>query len=107
MWERIHIEIANVPAYTSEVRKLRANYEFLPDGYTDLLIVVESLDEIMADKLLALAASQKRVRHRDIWDLAWLRQRGAEVRPYAGSRFSRATSDGGFRRCASTADAQP
>ena len=79
--QRIHIEIANVPAYTSEVRKLRANYEFLPDGYTDLLIVVESLDEIMADKLLALAASRKKVRHRDIWDLAWLRQRGAEVRP--------------------------
>ncbi|MCY4476948.1 MAG: nucleotidyl transferase AbiEii/AbiGii toxin family protein [Gammaproteobacteria bacterium] len=79
--QRIHIEIADVPAYTSEVRKLRANYEFLPDGYTDLLVVVESLDEIMADKLLALAASRKRVRHRDIWDLAWLRQRGAEVRP--------------------------
>ena len=79
--QRIHIEIADVPAYTSEVRKLQANYEFLPDGYADLLIVVESLDEIMADKLLALAASRKRVRHRDIWDLAWLRQRGAEVRP--------------------------
>lgn len=79
--QRIHIEIANVPAYTSEVRKLQANYEFLPDGYADLLVVVESLDEIMADKLLALAASQKRVRHRDIWDLAWLRQRGADVQP--------------------------
>ena len=79
--QRIHIEIADVPAYTSEVRKLQANYEFLPDGYADLLVVVESLDEIMADKLLALAASRKRVRHRDIWDLAWLRQRGAEVQP--------------------------
>ena len=79
--QRIHIEVADVPAYTSEVRKLRANYEFLPDGYADLLVVVESLDEIMADKLLALAASRKRVRHRNIWDLAWLRQRGAEVRP--------------------------
>lgn len=79
--QRIHIEIASVPAYTSEVRKLQANYEFLPDGYADLLVVVESLDEIMADKLLALAASQERVRHRDIWDLAWLRQRGADVRP--------------------------
>ena len=79
--QRIRIEIANVPAYTSEVRKLQANYEFLPDGYADLLVVVESLDEIMADKLLALAASQKKVRYRDIWDLAWLRQRGTEVQP--------------------------
>ena len=79
--QRVHIEIASVPAYTSEVRKLRVNYESLPDGYGDLLVVVESLDEIMADKLVALAASQKKVRHRDIWDLAWLRQRGANVRP--------------------------
>lgn len=79
--QRVHIEIASVPAYTSEVRKLRVNYDFLPDGYGDLLLLVESLDEIMADKLLALAASRERVRHRDIWDLAWLRQRGATVRP--------------------------
>lgn len=79
--QRVHIEIAGVPAYTSEVRKLRVNYDFLPDGYGDLLLLVESLDEIMADKLLALAASRERVRHRDIWDLAWLRQRGANVRP--------------------------
>ncbi|MCY3816586.1 MAG: nucleotidyl transferase AbiEii/AbiGii toxin family protein [Gammaproteobacteria bacterium] len=79
--QRVHIEIASVPAYTSEVRKLQANYEFLPDGYADLLVVVESLDEIMADKLLALPASQKHVRHRDFWDLAWLRQRGANVQP--------------------------
>ena len=83
--QRIHIEIASVPAYTSEVRKLRVNYDFLPDGYADLLVVVESMDEIMADKLIALAASasasRQPVRHRDIWDLAWLRQRGASVRP--------------------------
>lgn len=79
--QRVHIEIAGVPAYTSEVRQLRVNYDFLPDGYGDLLLLVESLDEIMADKLLALAASRERVRHRDIWDLAWLRQRGANVRP--------------------------
>ena len=79
--QRVHIEIADVPAYTPEPRKLRVNYGFLPDGYGDLLLLVESLDEIMADKLLALAASRKRVRHRDIWDLAWLRQRGANVRP--------------------------
>ena len=29
----------------------------------------------------ALAASQKYVRHRDIWDLRWLRERQAVVRP--------------------------
>lgn len=78
--QRVKIEIANIPAYTSEVRNLQANYEVLPDGYADVLVVVESLDEVVADKLVALAASQKVVRHRDIWDLAWLRRRGAVLR---------------------------
>ena len=79
--QRIKIEVVNIPAYTAEIRKLNVNYEFLPDGYKDLLIVVESLDEIMADKLVSLAAMQKYVRHRDIWDLSWLKQQGASVRP--------------------------
>lgn len=79
--QRTRIEIANVPAYVVEDRKLQANYRFLPDGYRDVRLAVESMDEIMADKLVALVTSQKYVRHRDIWDLAWLRERGATIRP--------------------------
>ena len=79
--QRIKIEVVNVPAYMTDIRKLNVNYGFLPDGYKDVLIVVESLDEIMADKLVSLAVSQKYVRHRDIWDLSWLKQQGASVRP--------------------------
>lgn len=78
--QRIKIEVANIPAYTREVLVLRKNHPFLPDGYDDILIAVESLDEIMADKLVSLAAA-KRVRHRDIWDLSWLQQQGAVIRP--------------------------
>ena len=51
----------------------------MPDGYDDILIAVETLDEIMADKLVSLAAA-KHVRHRDIWDLSWLQQQGAVIR---------------------------
>ncbi len=79
--ERIKIEVARVPAHTRELRRVNLNYGFLPDGYGDLLIVTESLDEIMADKLVALVASQEYVRYRDIWDLPWLKQQGATVRP--------------------------
>ncbi len=79
--QRVKIEIAKIPAYTTEVRRLNVNYAFLPDGYGDLLIVVESLDEIMADKLVSLVASHRCVRYRDIWDLSWLQQQGATVRP--------------------------
>ncbi|MGC3872982.1 nucleotidyl transferase AbiEii/AbiGii toxin family protein [Halomonas sp. GXIMD04776] len=75
--QRVKLEIANVPAYTREPHTLNANYPFLPDGYRDLLIITESLDEVMADKLIALVNNEKYVRHRDIWDLQWLSQQGA------------------------------
>ena len=78
--QRIKIEVINIPAYTREVLPLKKNHPYLPDGYDDILITVESLDEIMADKLVSLAASE-RMRHRDIWDLAWLRQQGAFIQP--------------------------
>ena len=79
--QRIKVEVANVPAYTKEAVPLRTNYTFLPDGYDDTLIFTETLDEIMADKLISLSATQKYVRHRDVWDLGWLKQKGATVRP--------------------------
>lgn len=75
--QRIKIEVANVPAYTKQVRPLMRNYDFLPDGYEDVLVMAESLDEVMADKLVSLPATQHYIRYRDIWDLAWLYQQGA------------------------------
>jgi hypothetical protein len=43
--------------------------------------MTEDKSEIMADKLVSLPATQKYVRHRDIWDLAYLSQEKAVVRP--------------------------
>ncbi|MCG5539222.1 nucleotidyl transferase AbiEii/AbiGii toxin family protein [Halorhodospira sp. 9622] len=74
--QRIRIEVTNVPAYSSELRALQRNYAALPDGYEDILVPVESIDEIMADKLLSLVANDQRIRHRDLWDLPWLQQQG-------------------------------
>jgi len=78
--QRIKIEVANLPAYSREPRALRVHYDFLPDGYGDTLVLVETLDEIMADKLVSLANTTGYVRHRDIWDLRWLVQHGAAMR---------------------------
>jgi hypothetical protein len=75
--QMIKLEIARVPAYTRVPRSLQTHYDFLPDGYQDLIVLVESLDEILADKLVSLPANTAYVRHRDIWDLHWLRQQGA------------------------------
>lgn len=77
--QMIKIEVADVPAYSREPQLLRQNYDFLPDGYGDLIILVESLDEIMADKLISLPSCTSYVRHRDIWDLHWLKQQGATL----------------------------
>ena len=79
--QRIKIEVANIPTYTRVALPLKNNYDFLPDGYDDTLIYTETLNEIMADKLVSLPATQRYVRHRDIWDLVWLQQQGAKLEP--------------------------
>jgi len=79
--QKIRLEVAAVPAYTSELLPLRMNYEFL-EGYPSVLVLAETVSEVMADKVLAFpAALGTRVRHRDIWDLAWLDQQGASLNP--------------------------
>lgn len=78
--QRIKLEIANIPAYTSELVPLRQNYDFLL-GYGPLLVNAESLEEILADKLVAFPASVNNIRYRDIWDIAWLQQQGAKFDP--------------------------
>src|SRR3990167_7784984 len=75
--QKIKIEVVNIPTYSLVPQSLRQNYEFLPDGYGDTLIMTETLDEIMADKLISLVSCQRYVRYRDIWDLRWLKQQGA------------------------------
>ncbi|SDB12315.1 Nucleotidyl transferase AbiEii toxin, Type IV TA system [Pseudidiomarina indica] len=77
--QKIKVEVANIAAYTREPLPLQVNYDFLPDGYGDMLILTESLDEIMADKIISLPATTKYVRHRDLWDLVWLHQQGATL----------------------------
>jgi len=79
--QMIKIEVAGVPAYTRLPQPVQGNYDFLPDGYRDLIILTESLDEILADKLVSLVACVAYIRHRDIWDLHWLQQQGARLDP--------------------------
>jgi hypothetical protein len=79
--QRIKIEIANIPAYTCELVPLRLNYDFLQGYSGDVLVNTETIDEVMADKVLAFPASHSHIRHRDIWDLAWLVQKGAKLDP--------------------------
>lgn len=76
--QRVKIVIVNIPAYSRQPLALQQNYDFLPDGYNDLLIFTENLDEIMADKLIAFVNCTRYIRYRDIWDLRWLKQKLAK-----------------------------
>ena len=75
--QRIKIEVINIDAYTREPRALQRSYNFLPAGYSDTLVLTESLTEIMADKLVSLVACVSHIRYRDLWDLVWLAKQGA------------------------------
>lgn len=78
--QRIKVEIANIDAYSREPRAVRLHYDFLPEGYGDTLVLAESLDEVMADKLVSLVNTTGYVRNRDIWDLHWLKRQGIDIR---------------------------
>ncbi len=76
--QMIKLEVANVPAYTRVPQLLKRNYDFLPDWYDNVAIMVEAREEIMADKLVSLVDCP-RLRHRDIWDLLWLHQQNTQT----------------------------
>lgn len=73
--QRIHIEICNVPSYEVMPTLIQPRYHVLGDVYGDIALRVESLNEILADKIVALIA-RRHTKARDVWDLRWLTQRG-------------------------------
>jgi predicted nucleotidyltransferase component of viral defense system len=79
--QKIKIEIANVPAHTEELLPIRDNYPVFGAGRMPVLVRVETINEILADKVVAFPMSIKKIRHRDIWDIAWLLQQGASLEP--------------------------
>lgn len=75
--QRIKLEVINIPAMTSELMALRRNYDQVSWGVQNTLIRCESLREIMADKIVSFVNCREYTRYRDVWDLMWLKNRGA------------------------------
>ncbi len=73
--QRIKLEVANISSLTKNLMPLKVNYDFLTDGVSNLFIGVQSMQEIMSDKVVSFIASKPYIRYRDIWDLCWLDQR--------------------------------
>lgn len=74
--QKIRVEICNVPAYDAGPVLVRPTYPQL-EQLEPIVLRVESQHEIMADKLLALAA-REHTKNRDVWDLKLLVDRGIE-----------------------------
>ena len=48
-------------------------------GTSGLILQAQSREEILADKVVALALRENRIKNRDLWDIAWLTQQGVEL----------------------------
>lgn len=77
--QKITLEVANVPSHTRQLTPIIARYPDLhsPSSHDIIPMYSQTLEEIMADKVVALANRPgDRIKNRDLWDLVWLHQRG-------------------------------
>lgn len=75
--QKMHIDICAIPSFDIEKKALLNHYNIVAPT-EGLLIPVQSLQEALADKLIALAYRSRRIKPRDIWDIVWIKQRGIE-----------------------------
>ncbi|MDD2110454.1 nucleotidyl transferase AbiEii/AbiGii toxin family protein [Pseudomonas asiatica] len=72
--QKIHIDICAIPSYQPKPMTLLNPYG-VDMGTEGLIVNAQSLEEIFVDKLLAFTLRRGRIKNRDLWDIAWLRQR--------------------------------
>lgn len=75
--QRIRIDICAIPSHRPRPSLLRNSYG-VDMGTEGLIIQTESLEEICADKWVALAFRPNRVQYRDLWDLLWLEKQNIQ-----------------------------
>ena len=78
--QRIHLDICAIPSHDPRPMMLRNLYG-IDLGTSGLILQAQSREEILADKVIALAFRENRIKNRDLWDIAWLVQQGTELQP--------------------------
>ena len=73
--QKMHIDVCAIPSFDIQKRPLLNHYNIVVPT-EGILVPVQSLKEILADKLIALAYRSRRIKPRDIWDIVWIKQRG-------------------------------
>jgi predicted nucleotidyltransferase component of viral defense system len=76
--QRIHLDICVIPSHDPRPMMLRNLYG-IDLGTSGLILQAQSREEILADKIIALAFRENRIKNRDLWDIAWLTQQGVEL----------------------------
>lgn len=72
--QRINIDVCMLPSYDTKPVMLRDCYG-LETGTSGLILYAEGLQEILVDKIIAIALRPNRVKNRDLWDVVWLYNR--------------------------------
>jgi len=75
---KIKIEIAEVPSYNNTIRSINENYEGVFGKNDGTVVRVETKDEILADKIVALVA-RPYLKYRDMWDIDFLRNNATAI----------------------------
>ena len=76
--QRINLDICGIPSHDPRPMMLRNLYG-IDLGTSGLILQAQSREEILADKFVALAFRENRIKNRDLWDIAWLAQQGVEL----------------------------
>jgi predicted nucleotidyltransferase component of viral defense system len=76
--QRIHLDICSIPSHDPRPMMLRNLYG-IDLGTSGLILQAQSREEILADKVIAIAFRENRIKNRDLWDIAWLIQQGIEL----------------------------
>lgn len=76
--QKMHIDVCAIPSFDVEKKPLLNHYNIVVPT-EGILVPVQSLQEILADKLIALAYRARRIKPRDLWDIVWIKQRGVEI----------------------------
>ncbi len=76
--QRINLDICAIPSHDPRPMMLRNLYG-VDLGTSGLILQAQSREEILADKIIAIAFRENRIKNRDLWDIAWLTQQGVEL----------------------------
>lgn len=76
--QKMHIDVCSIPSFDIEKRPLINHYDIVVPT-EGILVPVQSLQETLADKLIAFAYRARRIKPRDIWDIVWIKQRGIDL----------------------------